>query len=138
MNRAAARRRLNLGWWLFLLLALGPLILLMNLIDETGWAEKLATPAFVVGLLSMFVTLPLFRVYKLALIATQKARDEAAEPAAWQALGATQRRAMLVGSLPAWIGALAVLADLNGVALILLGVTSLVILWLYRIPRQLV
>lgn len=138
MNRAATRGRLNLGWWLLLLLALGPLLLLLAAIEETGWAAQLATPVFVIGLASMFATLPLFRGYKLALIATQKARDDAAEPAAWQTLGAAQRRGLLVGSLPAWIGALAVLVDLNGVAVLLLGIASLVIFWLYHIPRQLI
>ena len=39
--------------------------------------------------------------------------------------------------LPAWIGVLACFTDLSGVALILLGLTSLLILWLYRLPRQL-
>lgn len=138
MNRAAARRRLNLGWWFFLLLALGPLILLMVLVDETGWAEQLAMPVFVAALVSMFASLRLFRGYKHAVIAAGRARDQADEPAAWQALGDAQRRGLLGGSLPAWIGALAVLVDLNGVALILLGLASLVIFWLYRIPRQLV
>ncbi|MFV3306406.1 MFS transporter [Pseudomonas sp. NY15181] len=137
MNRAVARRRLNLIWWLLLALALAPQHLLLALVGETGWSEQLATPVFVAGLISMFLTLPLFRGYKRALVAAQNARDMAGEPAAWQALGAAQRRGVLVGSLPAWIGALAVLVDLSGVAVLLLGLASLVILWLYRIPRQL-
>ncbi|MFV3411899.1 MFS transporter [Pseudomonas sp. NY15436] len=137
MNRAAARRRLNLFWWLLLALALAPQHLMLALVGEAPGPESLATPVFVVGLLSMFLTLPLFRRYKHALIATGKARDGADEPAAWQALGAAQRRGALVGSIPAWIGALAVLVDLHGVPVLLLGFASLVILWLYRLPRQL-
>nr|WP_243434564.1 MFS transporter [Pseudomonas sp. 30_B] len=129
---------MTLIWWLLLALALAPQHLLLALAGETGWPEALATPAFVAGLISMFLTLPLFRGYKRALVAAQNARDTADEPAAWQALGAAQRHGVLVGSLPAWIGALAVLVNLSGVAVLLLGLASLVILWLYRIPRQLV
>ena len=123
MNRAAARRRLNLLWWLLLALALAPQHLMLALVGDAPWSESLATPVFVLGLLSMFLTLPFFRCYKHALIATGSARDSAAEPAAWQALGAAQRRAVLV--------------DLHGVPVLLLGFASLVILWLYRLPRQL-
>jgi len=137
VSRAVARRRLNLIWWLLLALALAPQHLMLALVGDAPWSDSLATPVFVAGLISMFLTLPLFRGYKRALVVTQNARDSAGEPAAWQALGAAQRRGVLVGSLPAWIGALAVLVDLSGVAVLLLGLASLVILWLYRIPRQL-
>lgn len=137
MNRAAARRWLNLGWLLLLALALAPQQLMLALVGEAPWSEQLATPVFVAGLISMFLSLPLFRRYKHALIAAGKARDSADEPVAWQALGAAQRRGALVGSLPAWIGALGVLFDLHGVPVLLLGFASLVILWLYRLPRQL-
>lgn len=137
MNRAAARRWLNLVWLLLLALALAPQQLMLALMGEAPWSEQLATPVFVAGLISMFLSLPLFRRYKHALIAAGKARDGADEPAAWQVLGAAQRRGALVGSLPAWIGALGVLFDLHGVPVLLLGFASLVILWLYRLPRQL-
>nr|WP_294977195.1 MFS transporter [uncultured Pseudomonas sp.] len=137
MNRAAARRRLNLLWWLLLVLALAPQQLMLALVGDAPWPDSLATPVFVVGLLSMFLTLPLFRRYKHALIAAGKARDGADEPAAWHVLGAAQRRGGLVGSLPAWTGAVAVLVDLHGVPVLLLGFASLIILWLYRLPRQL-
>lgn len=137
MNRAAARRRLNLIWWLLLALALAPQHLLLALVGDAPGPEQLATPVFVAGLISMFLTLPLFRRYKHALIAAGKARDGADEPAAWQTLGVAQRRGALVGCLPAWIGALGVLVDLHGVPVLLLGFASLVILWLYRLPRQL-
>ena len=52
-------------------------------------------------------------------------------------LAQVRRKALFGASLPAWIGVPGVFAGLNGVALILLGVTSLVLFWLYRIPRQL-
>ena len=39
--------------------------------------------------------------------------------------------------LPAWIAAIALFSGLNAVALILLALSSVVLLCLYRIPRQL-
>lgn len=138
MNRAAAHGRLAGRWWLHLLLALVPLFGLMAWAREVEALAGLATPLFVAALCSMFVTLPLFRRYKLALIAAGKARDAADESERWSELARTWRNGVLGASLPAWIGALACFTDLSGVALILLGLTSLLILWLYRVPRLLV
>lgn len=137
MNRVASLRRLALGWWLHLVLALGPLLALLGWGREVERLAPLATPLFVAALASMFVTLPLFRRYKHALIATGKARDTVAEAAAWAELARTRRNGALGAALPAWIGALACFTDLNGVPLVLLGLTSLIILWLYRVPRLL-
>ena len=64
-------------------------------------------------------------------------QNQAAVKAKRQALGQTRRRAFIAAGLPAWIAALAVLAGLEAVPLILLAVASLVLLYLYRIPRQL-
>ena len=45
--------------------------------------------------------------------------------------------ALLAASLPAWIAALAVFVGLEGVPLTLLGLSTAVLFYLYRIPRQL-
>ncbi|MDF3931501.1 MFS transporter [Pseudomonas citronellolis] len=137
MSRAAAFGRQARLWWLHLALALGPLLALLLWGFEIDALAVLATPLYIAALLSMFVTLPLFRRYKFALIAAGKARDTADEPAAWAELALARRNGAYAAGLPAWIGALACFTDLSGVALILLGVTSLLILWLYRLPRQL-
>jgi len=50
---------------------------------------------------------------------------------------ARRRTALLVAALPAWIGALAVFVGLEAVPLFLLGLSTLVLFYLYRIPRQL-
>ena len=57
--------------------------------------------------------------------------------AAWIALAARRRTALLVASLPAWIGALAVFVGLEAVPLMLLALSTAVLFYLYRIPRQL-
>ncbi|WP_408004386.1 MFS transporter [Pseudomonas schmalbachii] len=137
MNRIAIRRRMAANWWLHVLLAIVPVLAVALLVGDNTWLAELATPAFVIGLLSMFLTLSLFRDYRRALVATQQALDTPDENSAWLRLAQARRSGALGASLPAWIAAVAALFGLNGVALILLGLTSLVILILYRIPRQL-
>lgn len=94
-------------------------------------------PLFIAALISMFISLPLFRGYKRALIATEKALDGDHEREAWIELRRVRRVALLGAGLPAWVGAVAVFAGLNAVALVLLALSSAVVLSLYRIPRQL-
>jgi hypothetical protein len=94
-------------------------------------------PLFIAGVASMFVSLKFFGAYKHALIATQKALDTPEEPAAWISLAAKRRTAFLAAGLPAWIAALAVFVGLEAVPLMLLALSTAVLFYLYRIPRQL-
>ncbi|MGP0175061.1 MFS transporter [Pseudomonas sp. NCHU5208] len=136
MTRAQVKRRLALAWWRQLAVAVLPVIV-FNALFGGGGPALLAMPLFVAGIASMFVSLPLFKAYKQALIATDKALDSAEEPAAWLQLDRVRLRALLGAALPAWIAALAVLAGLEAVPLVLLTFSSVVIHLLYRIPRQL-
>ncbi|RJG12158.1 MFS transporter [Pseudomonas cavernicola] len=137
MTRSEVRRRLALVWWHQLALTLAPLLVLNLLFGAGKTVSVLAMPLFIAGLASMFVSLPLFSAYKRALIATEKALDTPAEPDAWQELANRRRLAFLGAGLPAWIAALAVFAGLEAIPLILLALSSLVLSYLYRIPRQL-
>ncbi|MDR7057436.1 hypothetical protein J2W70_004833 [Pseudomonas koreensis] len=138
MTRGQVRRRLAVAWWQYLALALLPLFVLNALFGEgQGLLPVLAMPLFIAGVASMFVSLKYFSRYKHALITTQKALDTTDEPAAWIALAARRRAALLVASLPAWIGALAVFVGLEAVPLMLLALSTAVLFYLYRIPRQL-
>nr|WP_178117827.1 MFS transporter [Pseudomonas sp. R5(2019)] len=132
------RRRLAVSWWQHLVVALAPLLVF-------NWAfgqgepilPILAMPFFIAGIASMFLSLPRFGAYKRALIATQKALDTPEEPGAWIELARVRRLAFLYAALPAWVAALAVFVGLEAVPLILLAFSSVVLLYLYRIPRQL-
>ncbi|BAU72338.1 hypothetical protein [Metapseudomonas furukawaii] len=137
MSRADARRRLSLAWWRQLPLTLAPLFLMNAFLGDLDLLPAAQMPLFIVGLLSLFPSLRCFAAYKRALVATEAALDGPDEAAAWDALGRCRTKAMLVASLPAWVAALAVPVNLNGVALFLLAMSSLVMLYLYRIPRQL-
>ncbi|MCF5168298.1 MFS transporter [Pseudomonas canadensis] len=138
MTRGQVKRRLSFSWWQYLALALLPLFVI-NLVF--GQAESLlpvlAMPFFIAGVASMFLSLRYFHGYKHALIATFKALDTPEEPAAWMTLAARRRTALLVAAVPAWIGALAVFVGLEAVPLFLLALSTLVLFYLYRIPRQL-
>ncbi|AOE62469.1 MFS transporter [Pseudomonas corrugata] len=138
MTRSQVRRRLSISWWKYLALALLPL-LVINLVFGQGEAilPVLAMPLFIAGVASMFVSLRFFGAYKHALIATQKALDTPEEPQAWITLAACRRAAFLAAGLPAWIGALAVFVGLEAVPLMLLALSSAVLFYLYRLPRQL-
>ncbi|MDR6960393.1 hypothetical protein J2W43_004394 [Pseudomonas brassicacearum] len=138
MTRGQVRRRLAVSWWQYLALAVVPLFVI-NAVFGQGEAilPVLAMPLFIAGVASMFVSLRFFGPYKHALIATQKALDTPEEPQAWIALAARRRAALLVAGLPAWIGALAVFVGLEAVPLMLLALSTVVLFYLYRIPRQL-
>ncbi len=137
MTRADVRRRLALLWWRQLALTLAPVFVVDLLFGAGKTVSVLAMPLFIGGLASMFVSLPLFSAYKRGLIATEKALDTPEEPAAWLDLAARRRQAFLGAGLPAWIAAIAVFTGLEAIPLILLTLSSVVLLTLYRIPRQL-
>jgi len=137
VTRNDVRRRLALAWWWQVLVTLAPLVLLNALFAAERASSLLAMPLFIAGLASMFVSLPLFHRFKHGLIATEKALDTPEEPAAWVALARIRRLAFVGAALPAWIAALAIFAGLPALPLMLLALSSLVLLYLYRIPRQL-
>jgi len=138
VNRNNTRRRFTLAWWWKLVLTLAPLFVTSNAFDSrNAILPMLAMPIFVIGLASMFFSLKPFGRYKHALIATGAARDTPEESAAWIALADARRAAFLAAGLPAWIAALGVFVGLELVPLLLLGFSSVVLLYLYRLPRQL-
>lgn len=137
MTRADVRKRLELLWWRQLALTLAPVFVINLLFGAGKTVSVLAMPLFIGGLASMFVSLPLFSAYKRGLIATEQALDTPEEPAAWLDLAARRRQAFLGAGLPAWIAAIAVFTGLEAIPLILLALSSVVLLALYRIPRQL-
>jgi len=139
MSAAAAYRpAFARRWWALAALAWLPLILLGLLGPQRPpLPDSLSMPLFIVALLSMFVSLPLFHRYKRALIGCERALGSPAADAAWQTLALTQRNGLYGALLPAWCAALGRLADLHGVPVLLLVAASLTIAILYRLPRQL-
>ena len=138
MTRSEVRRRLSLAWWQYLAIGLLPLPVMAWAFGGHGsLIPVLALPLFIAGVATMFLSLPRFGAYKRALIATCAALDTAREPAAWIELARTRRLGMLFACFPAWVAAFAVLVGLEPVAQILLAISTAVLLYLYRIPRQL-
>ena len=138
MTRAEVKRRLALAWWQYLAIGLMPLPVM-------AWAfgggdpliPVLAMPLFIAGAATMFLSLPRFGAYQRARIATSKVLGTGEEAAAWIELARVRRMAMLYACFPAWVAALSVLVGLEAVPQILLAVSTVVVLYLYRIPRQL-
>ncbi|KAE9649261.1 nuclear fragile X mental retardation-interacting protein 1 [Pseudomonas fluorescens] len=137
MTRGQVKRRLSFNWWQYLALALLPLFVLNLVFGQVALLPVLAMPLFIAGVASMFLSLRYFHGYKHALIATSKALDTPEEPAAWITLAARRRTALLVAAIPSWVGALAVFVGLEAVPLFLLALSTMVLFYLYRIPRQL-
>lgn len=138
MTRTEVRRRLAIEWWRQLGLTLAPLFVLGFLFrGQSPVLAMLELPLFIAGMASMFVTLPAFAAYKRALLATGQALGRAEEPGAWIELARRRRLGLLAAGLPAWIAALALFPGLHAVALFLLALSSVMLLCLYRIPRQL-
>ena len=137
MTRGQIRRRLSFSWWQQLVLTLLPLLLANFLFGESApLLPFLKMPLFIAGVASMFVTLRFFNPYKHALIALQKSLGSPQEPAAWATLARVRYPALLVAGLPTWLATLAVFVGLEGVPLLLLVVSTLLLFYLYRIPRQ--
>lgn len=127
----------NTRWFGMQLVALLPLSALAPMdITEPPLPTELAMPLFIVALCSMFVSLRLFRRYKLALVALARVRNTDQEIPAWQPLSDAQFHGLWGAVLPAWIAALGRCADLHLVPVVLLACASLVIAWLYRLPKQ--
>lgn len=137
MNRSEVRRRLALEWWLQLAVTLAPLFVLNLLFGADQQTGVLTMPIFIAGLVSMFISLPLFSSYKLALVATEKALNTPDEHDAWIELARVRRLGFLGAALPSWIAAIALFAGLEAIPLFLLAIASIVMLYIYRIPRQL-
>ncbi|MCO7513387.1 MFS transporter [Pseudomonas guariconensis] len=138
MTRGEVKRRLALAWWQYLAVGLLPLpVMAWAFGGGDALIPVLAMPLFIAGAASMFLSLPRFGAYKRALIDTSKALGSAEEPQAWIALAQARRLAMLFACFPAWVAAFSVLVGLEAVPQVLLAISSVVLLYLYRIPRQL-
>jgi len=134
VNRLAARRQLARDGWLHTLLMVLPVLVLGRAsVVFADWG----LPLFAAGMVSLFFSLRAFTAFKHALIATEQALDSPAEAEAWASLRRVRRRGLLIASLPAWFAAAGALLGMEPVARLLLVFGSLVLLVLYRIPRQL-
>jgi len=134
VSRVAARRQLARDGWLHTLLMVIPVLALGRV---PALAIDWGLPLFAAGMVSLFFSLRAFTRFKHALIATEQALNGPVEDDAWNDLRRVRRHGLLIASLPAWFGAAGALFGMEPVARLLLVFGSLVLLVLYRIPRQL-
>ncbi|MBA1221343.1 MFS transporter [Pseudomonas fulva] len=127
-----------MAWWQYLAVGLVPLpVMAWAFGGGEAMIPMLAMPLFIAGAATLFLTLPRFGAYKRALIATSKALGTEGEPAAWIELARVRRLAMTYACFPAWVAAVSVLVGLETVPQVLLALSTVVLLYLYRLPSQL-
>nr|WP_232961231.1 MFS transporter [Pseudomonas putida] len=127
-----------MAWWQYLAVGLVPLpVMAWAFGGGQALIPMLAMPLFIAGAATLFLTLPRFGAYKRALIATSEALGTEAEPAAWIELARVRRLAMTYACFPAWVAAVSVLVGLETVPQVLLALSTVVLLYLYRLPPQL-
>lgn len=91
---------------------------------------------FVAGLLLLFFSRSFFHAFKCAVVAFDGA-DATQQAQLWSRYFQVRRRALLVAMLPAVAALVGRLLGLEEVPVVLLWLASLLLLWLYRTPRQL-
>lgn len=124
-------------WWLALLL----LVAILKMPLPSGLPALLQHSLigliyFVAGLCSVFFSRSPFNTFKSVLVEFSVAVPERL-PKLWQTYFLVRRRALLMALLPAFFALLGRLLGLEETPVLLLWLTSLLLLWLYRTPRQL-
>ncbi|SDT94573.1 hypothetical protein [Halopseudomonas salegens] len=114
-----------------------PIALVWLLRDSSGSWEEAAIPLFVLGLVSMFLTLWRFSPYKRALVAVGNLSEQvnaADTESTWANLHHQQMLGLLNAKIPGWIGMLHFVCTGELTPLILLVLASQGLLLLYRPP----
>ncbi|WP_133539748.1 MFS transporter [Thiopseudomonas denitrificans] len=124
-------------WWLALLvlaaILLVPLPFRLTALLQHSLAGLIF---FVAGLLTVFFSRSPFNTFKSVLVEFSVAVPQRL-PKLWQTYFLVRRRALLTAMLPAVAALLGRLSGLEQTPVLLLCLTSMLLLWLYRTPRQL-
>lgn len=138
MSPNEARRTLAVLWWLQLAVAMLPVWLFPARSFDLGTHRELLSLLFFVASLSLlFLNHKPFQRFKRAVITLGKVRHTEQESAAWQSLLHTRLQALWYACIPAWAAAMAKSIGLELPVVVLLGLATPVLFWLYRTPRQL-
>lgn len=124
-------------WWLALLAVALLLATPLPFTPATLLQHSLASLVFfVAGLLTVFFSRASFNTFKRILVEFSVAVPERL-PKLWQTYFMVRRRALLIAMLPAAVAFVGRLLGLEQTPVLMLGLTSLLLVWLYRTPRQL-
>ncbi|TDQ36191.1 hypothetical protein DFQ45_11458 [Thiopseudomonas denitrificans] len=137
MQTGSLRLRSAGQWWLALLvlaaILLVPLPFRLTALLQHSLAGLIF---FVAGLLTVFFSRSPFNTFKSVLVEFSVAVPQRL-PKLWQTYFLVRRRALLTAMLPAVAALLGRLSGLEQTPVLLLCLTSMLLLWLYRTPRQL-
>ncbi len=133
---ALYRRRSSLRWLFQVLVPGGLYWVPAGLWPWAGFERSSGNfLVFSAGLATLFVSKPFFHRFKHAVIAFDQPGADL--PALWQHYFRVRNAALWVACLPALAGLAGKLAGMDGVAVFLLGLCSLMVLFFYRTPAQL-
>ena len=137
MDMRSLRYRSARQWWLTLLALIVLLVIPLPFQPLAILQHSLASLVFfTAGLLTVFFSRAAFNAFKLVIVEFSVAVPGRL-PKLWQKYFAVRRRALLTGMLPAATGFVGRLLGLEQTPVLMLVLTSLLLLWLYRTPRQL-
>lgn len=137
MQNLSPRLRSALQWWLTLLVLVAILVVPLPFEPPTLLQHSLAGLIFfIAGLLTVFFSRSPFNTVKSVLIEFSVAVPQRL-PKLWQTYFLVRRRALTAAMLPAAAAFAGRLLGLEQTPILLLWLTSLLLLWLYRSPRQL-
>lgn len=137
MQAGSLRLRSAAQWWLAALVLAA--ILLVPLPDTFPALLQHSVAGlvfFVTGLLTVFFSRSPFNTFKAVLVEFSVALPQRL-PRLWQTYFLVRRRALMAAMLPAVMAFAGRLLGLEQTPVLLLVLTSLLLLWLYRTPRQL-
>ena len=123
-----------LRWWLPAIVCVLPWWLTITYLTPATQNATLSLVLFIAGLCSLFLHLKLFNRFKHAVIAAGRNPSDAS---LWQAFLTIRQRGLWGAVIPSLLAVPAWLIGLETVASALLVIASLMLLWLYRVPRQL-
>lgn len=132
------KKRLAWQWWRQLFLLLAPVFALNRLeyssvLEQQVWGLTV----FVLSLLSIFASRGCFHRFKHTVIRLGQDSQRFTRTSGWQEYFIVRQKALWVASIPAYCAALGAPFGLETIAKVLLVFCSLLLLWLYRTPRQL-
>lgn len=125
-----------LQWWAAVLVLLAILLLPLPFERLTILRHQWGGLAFfVLGLFTVFFSRSPFNTLKAVLVEFSVAVPQRL-PKLWQTYFQVRRRALLIAMLPAAMALIGRLLGLEHTPIFLLWLTSLLLVWLYRTPRQ--
>ncbi len=111
-----------------------PIILVWIAREPQAALNSVGVPLFVLGLLTLLLTLWRYRLYRAAVLQIDAVSGSEQAPSAWDRVRHTQLLGLSMAKLPGWVGMLHYVCTAELTPLILLVLASIGVMLLYRPP----